>query len=117
MIDKLHENNAKLFTEKMMSKVKIVVSETQSSLSFNHNLENYDESNYQHSNIISVTNIIIDKANSVNNSYQYKNTNSIVRYSISGYGDVGPEGCLPGYDFLLQAESGEILLSLIWEAH
>ena len=35
-----------------------------------------------------------------------KNTNSIVRNSISGYGDVGPQGGLPGYDFLLQAESG-----------
>ena len=35
-----------------------------------------------------------------------RNTNSIVRNSISGYGDVGPQGGLPGYDFLLQAESG-----------
>ena len=35
-----------------------------------------------------------------------KNTNNIVRNSISGYGDVGPQGGLPGYDFLLQAESG-----------
>ena len=35
-----------------------------------------------------------------------RNTNSIVRNSISGYGDIGPQGGLPGYDFLLQAESG-----------
>ena len=74
MIDELHENNAKLFTEKMMSRIKIIVSETPSSLSFNHNLESNNESNYQHSNIISITNTIIHKANSINSSYQYKNT-------------------------------------------
>ena len=35
-----------------------------------------------------------------------KNTKNIVRNCISGYGDTGPQGGLPGYDFLLQAESG-----------
>lgn len=74
MNDIIHQNNAKLFTEKMMSRVKIIVSETPSSLTFDHNLENINESNYQHSNIISVTNTIIHKANSINSSYQYKNT-------------------------------------------
>ena len=34
------------------------------------------------------------------------NTNNLIRNSISGYGDVGPQGGRPGYDFLLQAESG-----------
>jgi len=40
------------------------------------------------------------------NEWFNKNTKKIVRNSISGYGDVGPQGGLPGYDFLLQAESG-----------
>ena len=68
------QNNSKLFIKKMMSRVKIVVSETSYPLTFNHNLENNNESDYLHSNVISVTNIIIDKANSINSSYQYKNT-------------------------------------------
>lgn len=74
MTEIIHQKNAKLFTEKMLSRVKIVLSETQSSLTFNHNLENNNESDYLHSNVISVTNIIIYKANSINSSYQYKNT-------------------------------------------
>jgi crotonobetainyl-CoA:carnitine CoA-transferase CaiB-like acyl-CoA transferase len=35
-----------------------------------------------------------------------KNAKQIVRNSITGYGDLGPQGGRPGYDFLLQAESG-----------
>lgn len=31
---------------------------------------------------------------------------SVIRCSITGYGTVGPNGGMPGYDFLLQAESG-----------
>ena len=42
----------------------------------------------------------------LNDDWFNKNTHNIVRNSISGYGDIGPQGNLPGYDFLLQAESG-----------
>ena len=42
----------------------------------------------------------------LNDDWFNKNTHNIVRNSISGYGDIGPHGNLPGYDFLLQAESG-----------
>ena len=35
-----------------------------------------------------------------------KNVKNVVRTSISGYGIKGPQGGLPGYDFLMQAESG-----------
>ena len=35
-----------------------------------------------------------------------KNVQNVVRTSISGYGVNGPQGGLPGYDFLMQAESG-----------
>jgi succinate--hydroxymethylglutarate CoA-transferase len=38
----------------------------------------------------------------------------LVRCSITGYGDVGPKAGLPGYDFILQAESG--LMSICGEA-
>ena len=31
---------------------------------------------------------------------------SVIRCSITGYGTKGPNGGMPGYDFLLQAESG-----------
>jgi crotonobetainyl-CoA:carnitine CoA-transferase CaiB-like acyl-CoA transferase len=31
---------------------------------------------------------------------------SVIRCSITGYGSVGPKAGLPGYDFILQAESG-----------
>ena len=42
----------------------------------------------------------------LNDDWFNKNTHNIERNSISGYGDIGPQGNLPGYDFLLQAESG-----------
>ena len=35
-----------------------------------------------------------------------KNVQNVVRTCISGYGVEGPQGGLPGYDFLMQAESG-----------
>jgi succinate--hydroxymethylglutarate CoA-transferase len=38
----------------------------------------------------------------------------LVRCSITGYGDFGPKAGLPGYDFILQAESG--LMSICGEA-
>ena len=34
------------------------------------------------------------------------NAPKVVHCSITGYGDKGPKGGMPGYDFLLQAESG-----------
>ena len=33
-------------------------------------------------------------------------TPQLIHCSITGYGDTGPKGGMPGYDFLLQAESG-----------
>ena len=42
----------------------------------------------------------------MNDDWFNNNAKTIVRNSISGYGDIGPQGGLPGYDFLLQAESG-----------
>jgi crotonobetainyl-CoA:carnitine CoA-transferase CaiB-like acyl-CoA transferase len=35
-----------------------------------------------------------------------ENVPQLVHCSITGYGDKGPKGGMPGYDFLLQAESG-----------
>ena len=35
-----------------------------------------------------------------------QNAPQIIHCQISGYGDKGPKGGMPGYDFLLQAESG-----------
>ncbi len=35
-----------------------------------------------------------------------KNAPTLVRCSITGYGSAGPQADLPGYDFILQAESG-----------
>jgi succinate---hydroxymethylglutarate CoA-transferase len=42
-----------------------------------------------------------------------QNAPSVVRCSITGYGTDGPKGGLPGYDFILQAESG--LMSICGE--
>ena len=39
-------------------------------------------------------------------SWFEKNAPTIVRCSITGYGSEGPQSHLPGYDFILQAESG-----------
>src|ERR1017187_5972525 len=38
--------------------------------------------------------------------FMERETPSVIHCSISGYGSVGPKASLPGYDFLLQAESG-----------
>jgi succinate---hydroxymethylglutarate CoA-transferase len=43
-----------------------------------------------------------------------ENTPRIVRCSITGYGAAGPKAALPGYDFILQAESG--LMSICGDA-
>jgi succinate--hydroxymethylglutarate CoA-transferase len=45
--------------------------------------------------------------------FMERETPSVVHCSISGYGSVGPKAPLPGYDFLLQAESG--LMSITGE--
>lgn len=42
-----------------------------------------------------------------------KNAPGVVRCSITGYGKTGPKAALPGYDFILQAESG--LMSICGE--
>ena len=39
------------------------------------------------------------------------NANQVIRCSITGYGNKGPNGGMPGYDFLLQAESGLMAIS------
>ena len=43
-----------------------------------------------------------------------KNAPQVIRCSITGYGSSGPDAALPGYDFILQAESG--LMSICGEA-
>jgi glutaryl-CoA transferase len=43
-----------------------------------------------------------------------KNAPQVVRCSITGYGSSGPDAALPGYDFILQAESG--LMSICGDA-
>jgi formyl-CoA transferase len=43
-----------------------------------------------------------------------KTAPQVVRCSITGYGSSGPDAALPGYDFILQAESG--LMSICGEA-
>ncbi|CAN1546012.1 CaiB Predicted acyl-CoA transferases/carnitine dehydratase [Burkholderiaceae bacterium] len=48
-----------------------------------------------------------------NNAWFEKNAPRVVRCSITGYGSDGPEADLPGYDFILQAESG--LMSITGE--
>ena len=40
------------------------------------------------------------------NDWLEKNAPQVVRCSITGYGSDGPDAGLPGYDFILQAESG-----------
>lgn len=47
------------------------------------------------------------------NDWLQKNAPRVVRCSITGYGTDGPKGGLPGYDFILQAESG--LMSICGE--
>jgi crotonobetainyl-CoA:carnitine CoA-transferase CaiB-like acyl-CoA transferase len=42
-----------------------------------------------------------------------QNAPSVVRCSITGYGTTGPKASMPGYDFILQAESG--LMSICGE--
>jgi len=40
------------------------------------------------------------------NDWLEKNAPQLIRCSITGYGSTGPDKALPGYDFILQAESG-----------
>jgi succinate--hydroxymethylglutarate CoA-transferase len=47
------------------------------------------------------------------NEWLQANAPRVVRCSITGYGAVGPKAGLPGYDFILQAESG--LMSITGE--
>jgi crotonobetainyl-CoA:carnitine CoA-transferase CaiB-like acyl-CoA transferase len=49
----------------------------------------------------------------VTNDWLEKNAPRVIRCSISGYGSSGPDAALPGYDFILQAESG--LMSICGE--
>jgi glutaryl-CoA transferase len=48
------------------------------------------------------------------NDWLERNAPRVVRCSITGYGSSGPDAGLPGYDFILQAESG--LMSVCGEA-
>ena len=64
-------------------------------------------------NLICKSDVVIDNFKpgfwnkiGMNDEWFNKNAKNIVRNSISGYGELGPQGGLPGYDFLLQAESG-----------
>ncbi len=47
------------------------------------------------------------------NAWLTENAPRVIRCSITGYGTSGPKGGLPGYDFILQAESG--LMSICGE--
>ena len=47
------------------------------------------------------------------NDWLEKNAPRLIRCSITGYGSSGPDKALPGYDFILQAESG--LMSICGE--
>jgi crotonobetainyl-CoA:carnitine CoA-transferase CaiB-like acyl-CoA transferase len=47
------------------------------------------------------------------NEWLEKNAPRVIRCSITGYGSSGPKAGLPGYDFILQAESG--LMSICGE--
>ena len=49
----------------------------------------------------------------ISNDWLEKNAPQVVRCSITGYGSSGPDAALPGYDFILQAESG--LMSICGE--
>jgi len=49
----------------------------------------------------------------ITNDWLEKNAPRTVRCSITGYGSSGPDAKLPGYDFILQAESG--LMSICGE--
>ena len=48
------------------------------------------------------------------NDWLEANAPNVIRCSISGYGSTGPKAGLPGYDFILQAESG--LMSICGDA-
>jgi len=48
------------------------------------------------------------------NEWLEQNAPQLIRCSITGYGSSGPDAGLPGYDFILQAESG--LMSICGEA-
>jgi succinate--hydroxymethylglutarate CoA-transferase len=49
----------------------------------------------------------------ITNEWLEKNAPRVIRCSITGYGSSGPDCALPGYDFILQAESG--LMSICGE--
>ncbi|OGA25684.1 MAG: CoA-transferase [Betaproteobacteria bacterium RIFCSPLOWO2_02_FULL_67_26] len=49
----------------------------------------------------------------VTNEWLEQNAPRVIRCSITGYGSSGPDSALPGYDFILQAESG--LMSICGE--
>ena len=49
----------------------------------------------------------------ITNDWLERNAPRAVRCSITGYGSSGPDSALPGYDFILQAESG--LMSICGE--
>jgi succinate---hydroxymethylglutarate CoA-transferase len=49
----------------------------------------------------------------ITNAWLEQNAPHVVRCSITGYGSTGPDAALPGYDFILQAESG--LMSICGE--
>jgi len=49
----------------------------------------------------------------ISNDWLEKNAPRTIRCSITGYGSIGPDSALPGYDFILQAESG--LMSICGE--
>ena len=49
----------------------------------------------------------------ITNDWLEQNAPRVVRCSITGYGSTGPDAALPGYDFILQAESG--LMSICGE--
>src|SRR5688572_20367603 len=50
----------------------------------------------------------------ITSAWLEKNAPRVIRCSITGYGSSGPDAALPGYDFILQAESG--LMSICGEA-